>query len=138
MSAAILEGFFHHLEGLGISPPLPIAYPSITFTPPDEGMWLEVSWFPNDPQDPVWDNNGCVLAMGYFQVLVGYRPGYGQLPAMDIADAVATHFPKGTMLGPVPVSIAPSVAPQVVDKDKLFIPVRIRYRGFINPATGGY
>lgn len=139
MSAAILEGFLQHLEGLGLSPPLPVYYPSVTEgAPPANGMWLEATWFPNQPQDPFWNDDGCVLALGYFQILVGYRVGAGQLPAAHVADAICTFFAKGTILGPVPVSAPPFQAPQVVDKDKIFIPVRIPYRGFVNPASGGY
>lgn len=114
---------------LGISPELPIAWPGISFDPSDTGMWLEVSLFPNEPLDPVWDSDGCALQRGFLQVLVGYRPGLGQVRASEIADAVITHFGKGTALGPVIVKKKPWQSPPLTDPEKLYIPITIPYTG---------
>lgn len=130
MTTEILEACFGRMQTLGLSPALPIAWPGIHFTPPDSGMWLEVKLFPNEPLDPSWNNDACTLARGFFQVMVGYRPGTGQVAASRIADAVCAHFAKGTDLGPVRVLKKPWQSPELTDTDKIFIPVTIPYRGF--------
>lgn len=117
------------METLGISPALPIAWPGIHFTPPATGMWLEAKLFPNEPRDLAWDADGCALQRGFLQVMVGYRPGGGQVNASQIADAVITHFSKATELGPVRVSKMPYQTPPLTEADKLYIPVTVPYRG---------
>lgn len=106
-------------------------WPSITSEPPGTGMWLEAKLFPNEPMDPVWNNNGCHLARGFFQVIVGYRPGTGEIEASAIADVVIAHFAKGTQLGPVRVSKIPWRSPAIIDGSKCLIPVTVPYRDFV-------
>lgn len=130
MSATdILEACLARMETLGISPALPIAWPGIVFTPPGTGMWLEAKLFPNEPRDLAWDADGCALQRGFLQVMVGYRPGGGQVNASQVADAVIAHFPKATELGPVRVSKRPYQTPPLTEADKLYIAVTIPYSG---------
>lgn len=126
----ILEGCLERLQSIGLSPVIPIAWPGVNFTPPAEGMWLEAKLFPNEPMDPSWNNDSCTIARGFFQVIVGYRPGTGEIAASTIADAVIAHFAKGTELGPVRVIKKPWRSPAIEDGAKSLIPVTIPYRGF--------
>lgn len=132
MSTAILTACIQRLDELGISPALPIAWPGVNFNPPDEGMWLEAKLFPNEPTDPVWNADGCYNARGFFQVLVFYRPGVGQVQPSEIADLIIAHFPKASYLGPVRVLKTPWQSPSVTDGDKLFIPITIPYSGLVS------
>lgn len=138
MSTAILTACLDRLLTLGLSPMPPIAWPGGSYNPPDQGMWLEVKLFPNEPVDPVWNSDGCYNAIGFFQVLVGFRPGAqaeasGRLiDASELADLVINHYSKGTFLGPVRVLKTPWQSPPVTESDKLFIPVTIPYRGLVS------
>lgn len=123
----ILTAGIEHLQDLGLTHP--VAWPGITFTPPATGMWVEFSHFPNEGRDLVWDNDGCQQARGFFQAMVGYRPGLGNVQASELADLIIDHFVKGTVLGPVRVMKKPWQSPPIVEGDKLYIPVTIRYSG---------
>lgn len=129
MTTSILTACLQRLETLGISPELPIAWPGINFTQPDTGMWLEAKLFPNEPMNYSMDNDGCHAARGFFQVIVGYRPGVGQINPSLIADAVIAHFSKGTPLGPVRVVKSPWQSPEITEGSFLMIPVTIPYYG---------
>lgn len=94
-------------------------------------MWLEAKLFPNEPLDPSWGNESCHMARGFFQVVVGYRPGTGQVRPLEVAEVICAHFGKGVTLGPVRVRKAPWPSPEITDSDKLLIPVTIPYAGFV-------
>lgn len=126
MTTAILQGGIDHLKLLNLQQP--IAWPDVNFNPPDSGMWVELNLFPNEPLDPVWDNDGCVVTRGFLQILVGYRPGMGRIQASNLADSIIAHFSKGTHLGPVRVLKKPWQSTPVIDSDKIFIPITISYR----------
>lgn len=94
-------------------------------------MWLEAKLFPNEPLDPFWNNGASMQARGFFQVMVGYRPGVGQIGPSEVADAICAHFSKGTALGPVRVRKSPWQSPEITDSDKSLIPITIPYMGFV-------
>lgn len=132
MSTAILEAFILRLKTFSYSPQPAIKDPNIKFNPPGVGMWLEPSYFPNEPDNEPWDDDGCRMYRGFCQVMIGYRSDIGQLAPSRLADAIIAHFPKGTQLGPVGVYKKPWQRPAVKDLDKSsqnFIPVTIPYRG---------
>ncbi len=126
----ILEAAFLKLESFIYLPQPEIMWPGVQEDPPAEGMWLEPNLFPNEPGDIAWDNDACVDTMGFFQILVYYRPGQGQIEPSELADTLIALFPKGSDFGPVRIRKRPWQSPAIVeDASKIFIPVTIPYRG---------
>ena len=131
MSTNILRACFDLLDTLSYSPMPEILWPGKQQKPPEEGFWLEAGYFPNEPQDDTWGADSCAEDRGFFQVLVGYRKGAGEIAPSELADAVVALFPKATSLDGVQVRKRATRGPAFVDQgDKLFIPVTIYYRGF--------
>jgi hypothetical protein len=126
----ILTAAFDHLIAFVYSPQPEIMWPGIQSTPPEAGMWLEPGFFPNEPDDIAWDDDSCVDTRGFFQILVYFRPGQGQIDPSELADALIAHYPKGTELGAVRVRKRPWQSPAVTDDaSKLFIPITVPYMG---------
>lgn len=129
-TTAIIEAAFQLLETFTYLPQPAILYPGIQSEPPQTGMWLQPSVFPNEPADIAWENDACVDTRGFFQVLVYFRPGQGLIDPSELADALIAFFPKGSTLGPVRVLKRPWQSPAVTeDASKLFIPVTVPYKG---------
>ena len=128
----ILSACLARLALFVASPGYPVAWPGVHLDPPNTGYWLEPRFFPNEPTNYGWDDAACINAVGFFQVLVMYRPGGGQINASDIADDVIDYFAKGQVLGPVRVYKKPHQSPAVMLDDKSYIPVTIQYRGLIS------
>lgn len=129
-STDILEASMQKLTLFSYSPQPEIMWPGKQQDPPEEGMWLEPGFFPNEPVDPVWDNNACVDTRGWFQIMVYFRPGQGQIEPSELADALIAFFPKGSDLGPVRVRKRPWQSPMVTeDPSKLYILVTVPYKG---------
>ena len=129
-TTSIMRAAFDKLNEFVHEPQPEIIWPGHKDVPPDNGMWLEPGFFPNEPEDITWDT-GCVDTRGFFQVLVYYRPGQGQIEPSELADALIAHFPKGLRLGSVRVRKLPWQSPSITDRDgsKLFIPVTVSYKG---------
>lgn len=133
-TTAILEAFATRLDAFTYSPQPPIAWPGVKFKPPASGMWLEASLFPGDPESLAWENDSPNEVRGFCQILIGYRPGLGEVAASQLADALLAWFAKGTPLGPVRVSRTPTRAPSLPDEgNKIFIPVTIPYLAIVAP-----
>lgn len=128
MSTDILTACLTRLQSFSYSPAPAIMWPNVQSTPPDTGLWLEPGYFPNKPIDEAWDA-GCAETRGFFQILVGFRKGTGEIIASELADAVIAHFPKTTDLGGVLVRERPTRGPAYNDDDKVFIPITIYYIG---------
>ena len=126
----ILQAALTKLETFVYAPQPQILWPGIQETPPQTGMWLQPSLFPNEPGDIAWDDDACVDTRGFFQILIYFRPGQGQIDPSELADALIAHYPKGSVLGPVRVRKRPWQSPAVTqDASKLFIPVTVPYQG---------
>ena len=126
----ILAAFFARLGTFDYSPEIPVLWPGVKQDPPDSGYWFEASVFPNEPRNLAWNDDAPQLSVGFCQVLVGYRPGSGEIGPSEAADALLDHFPKGLELGGVRVTKKPWRSPSFVeDGARLFIPVTIPYIG---------
>ncbi len=126
----ITQAAFEKLKTFEYEPQPAILWPGKQETPPESGMWLQPSVFPNENGDIAWDNDSCVDTRGWVQVLVYFRPGQGIIEPSQLADALIAFFPKGMTLGVVRVRKRPWQAPYVKeDSSKLFIPVTIPYMG---------
>lgn len=106
---------------------LPIAWPGVNFTPPSSGMWLEVRFFPNEPNNI--SLSGKQQYIGFMQVSVFVRPGSGIASAISEAEAVQAHFPKALTLSSVTVRQKPYISPPIDEGDRIQIPVTIPYQG---------
>jgi len=129
---AVYDEFAERLADFAaeFSPPLPVAYPNVPFTPPAAGIWLELRWFPNETNTyGMADDNLCVTLAGFGQVSVCDRPGAGLAAAGDVADAVVDWFAKGTSLGVARVERQPWVSSVVQGDDRVMLPVTVRWRG---------
>lgn len=129
-STNILVAAIDRLEAFVYAPQPPILWAGRQETPPNTGMWLQPKMFSNEPNDIAWDNDGCVDTRGFFQILVYFRPGQGQIAPSELADALIAWFPKGLDLGPVRVNKRPWQSPMITeDASKLYIPVTVSYKG---------
>jgi len=132
-TTSIITAFFERLAAFDTSPEVPVMWPGVNHEPPSSGYWFEASAFPNEPTNLAWNDDGEIMARGFCQVLIGYRPGDGEIGASELADDLIAHFPKGLELGGVRVTKKPWRAPAVVeDGARLFIPVTIPYIGVTN------
>lgn len=115
------------------SPPLPIAFPGVQFTPPDAGAWLEAMFFPNETQNYGVGNSGPSQHRGFFQLAVAVRKGVGLVPPAEVAGAVLAMFEKGTLWGPARVYRKGWISSVVQGSgvaekvDRLILPVTIPY-----------
>lgn len=98
--------------------------------PPSDNLWVEVSHFPSEPIEHFWGNMAQIVLRGYFQILVCTRPNRGVL-AQQEASRIAGHLPKGTQIGAVYTDRHGVIAPMLVDDDRIVVPVRIHYQGFV-------
>lgn len=115
----------------GLSPPMAVSYPGISFTPPAEGMWLEVRWFPNETQNYGIPNAGPFLMQGFGQVSACYRIGSGIVGGLSVAGAIVSALGKGTVLGRVKVERQPWISAVITEDDRLMHPITIPYRGLV-------
>lgn len=137
VAPAVYDAFAQRLSAFasGFSPPLQVAFPGVSFTPPDEGLWLEAAFFPNATQNYGLGEAGPFLHQGFVQATVCARPGGGILAPMEVAGAVGDFFRKGTVLGPVKVEQPPSLMTPVERPDRLLHPVSIPYRALLTDAN---
>lgn len=126
----IIQAAFDRLLVFVHVPQPEIMWPGLQEEPPENGLWLQPGFFPNEPSDIAWDNEACVDTRGFFQILVYFRPGQGQLDPSELADALIAHYPKGLSLGPVRIRKRPWQSPMITeDASKLYIPVTMSYKG---------
>ncbi|MGA0604859.1 phage tail terminator-like protein [Phenylobacterium sp. VNQ135] len=125
--AALLE----RLTSLEVgSPPLPIAYPDVSFDPATDapqGKYLEAGYFRNAP---AWEGlSEGVLDQGLLVVSVVWPKGQGVIAMNAAAQAVADHFPKGLTLksGSTAVKInrEPVIASPLTEGDKTIVAISI-------------
>lgn len=124
-NAEITQAFFEKVSGAALG--YPIAYPSITFTPPDSGNWLELSFMPNNGIDQGL-SSATVISQGLLQVNICGKPNGGLIPLQTISDTVAALFVKNTVLsGLVRVSRTPYTTDIISLDDRQLLPLTIEY-----------
>lgn len=129
---AIYDAFCGLLSAFAaqLSPPLAVAFPGVGFTPPTEGMWLELVWIPNETQNYGIADDGPSLLQGLAQVNVCYRPGRGIVDGLAMVNAVIVAFGKGTEFGTMRVNRKPWCASPINDPERVMHPITIPWRGF--------
>lgn len=124
-NAEIAEAFFTQIKSANLG--YPIAYPSISFTPPDSGNWLELSFMPNDGIDQ-GIKSPTVLKQGLLQVNICGKPNGGLIPLQDISEQVAAVFPKNQIIsGNVRVSKTPYNTDIISIDDRQLLPLTVMY-----------
>lgn len=137
VAAAVYDAFALRLGSFasGFSPPLPVSFPGVPFTPPDTGMWLEAAFFPNTTANYGLGEAGPFLHQGFLQASVCVRPVSGILAPLEVAGALGDYFRKGTVIGPVKIEQPPSAMSPVVLPDRLVQAVSIPYRALLADAN---
>ena len=108
----------------------PTSWPGLDFTAPASGVWLEVSFFPNEGIDDGLGYDSTTIPQGIFQVTAATRPGDGVFPVTNAAQEVQAVFSKGTTIStPVRVQRSPYQMDPIFEGDRMMIPVTITYSG---------
>ena len=124
-NAEITQAFFEVVDGAGLG--LPIAYPSITFTPPSSGQWLELSFMPNSGIDQGL-SSPTLISQGLLQVNICGKTNCGLIPLQTTSDTVAALFPKNSVLsGLVRISKTPYSTDIISLDDRQILPLTIMY-----------
>lgn len=78
------------------SPTLPVAYPEVgeTFSPPADGRYLEVAFYPNRPLMEGLAA-GVKIDQGLLQITVVWPKNDGLVRPLEVAEIVKAHFAKG-------------------------------------------
>jgi hypothetical protein len=113
------------------SPPLTVAYPNISFTPPDSGQWLELQFFPNETRNAVMGDDGPSDHVGFFQLGCCERPGIGLSSVATLAGLVIAAFPKGTEFSVGRLDRKPWISSVLEDDARVMLPVTIPYRATV-------
>jgi hypothetical protein len=138
VEAQIGEALFARLAALTLSPVLLVAYPNAVFPPAGSDKpttYLKASLLRVGAQGigiSAWDEHAGILQV---DVLSGSQSG--EVKPLQIADAVAAWFGRGTRLtnGSVQVDVyeTPRIGPAIADDGNGYeqIPVSVRYRTFV-------
>ena len=127
----IETALFERVASLTLSPVLPVAWPNVNFTPPDDGKYLEVSHFPNGVSRYALGGGNASSRIGLLQLTVVTPLNQGPANATAIAGEVAAHFNDATVMfegvAKVFVTKAPELAPAIKSDVSWSVPVTISY-----------
>lgn len=127
MNADIMQAFFTALDDAAFG--YPIAWPNVSFDPPNSGIWLEVTHFPNRGIDDSLSSKN-IIRQGILQVTVMGRQNTGVFDLEQAAAEVAAVFPKLTALSDVKVSRVPYTTTAIAVSDgRVELPLTIEYSG---------
>ncbi|MBI5111862.1 MAG: DUF4128 domain-containing protein [Rhodovulum sp.] len=124
----IAEALFDRLRTMpGV---LPIAWPNVPFTPPDDQRYLRAYVLPGQPEGI--DLSGRHIRRGgILQVSVCWPRGAGLTAPREMAGAIADRFALGTILEfgglRIRISRPPRIAPEIIEDVVVQIPVSITY-----------
>jgi len=128
----IYDAFATLVGAFAASQGLPCSMPGVAFTPPVEGRWLELQWFPNETQNYGMDDDGPSLMQGFGQLSACYRPGAGIMVGTALTDAIIAAFGKGTAFAGMRVYRKPWTSSIIQDPERHMHPVTIPWRGFVS------
>lgn len=119
----IIEATAFYANEIGITE---VAYPNMTFTPPDSGFWIELTVFPN-PVDPDLTGN-YVAQRGIWQINVCARKEIGILDLYNKADELLAAGPvKGVSENGLVITTAPRILSAIQMDDRFILPITIEY-----------
>lgn len=118
-----------------LSPVISISYENATFTPVTGTPYLQVNLLPNTPDNSIM-GQAVYFERGIFQVTLAYPLGAGTLAAGSRAQAIRTHFKRGTTLVESGVTVivtsTPRISPAMIDADRYRVPISIEYQAQIS------
>ncbi len=121
------------VEALVLSPPLPVAWPNETFSPPLSG-YLRVTWIPNINRRLFLKGSDPHQRLSLLQVDVFAKKNQPVAVALEIAGQVAVHFPADLRMTAYGVTArvtkAPEIAQPIDDTTHLMVPVTISIEAF--------
>ena len=127
---AIHEAIYGQVGALGATLNIPVAYPSVNFTAPNSGQWLELVVLPNGNLNQPINSQSTPLPKGLFRVNVcsSLRED-NSITLFDMADTVAAAFPIGLpLLGHVVrIGAWPEIDDLMVNDGVMRVPVRMAY-----------
>jgi len=133
VEAKIANALLARLASFTHSPPLPVSYPGIAFTPPS-GIYLHATLLSNANRNQFVGDHSSTEHRGILQVSVMAPRGSGIVAGMEIAGKIASHFERASHISGdgvvVHVSGRPSVATAIQEPDRINIPVSIFYFAF--------
>ncbi|MBO9766516.1 MULTISPECIES: phage tail terminator-like protein [Xanthomonas] len=129
-NTAIYDAFAGLVGAFATAQGLPCSYPGLAFTPPTDGAWLELQWFPNETQNYGMADDGPSLLQGFGQLSACYRPGGGIMVGTRITDQIIAAFAKGTNFAGMRVYRMPWTSTIIQDPERHMHPVTIMWRGF--------
>lgn len=124
------------VDTIVLTPVLSVAYPDVTFTPPNDNKYLEIIHIPNDVDNYAWDNEDAEIYKGLLNINIHWSGNVGNVPVKNIADNIINnYFSKGTILtqGSTKVHIykKPSVSAPIKNGAYRFVTVKISYQTMI-------
>ena len=133
VDSKIATALFNRLKALTFTPTLTIAWPNVRFDKPATGKYLEVNLLPNDTEG--FGLGGTRVFMGFFQVNVTWPLNVGLIQPRDTASAIQDQFAKGTRLEydgvQVEINDPPYQGRELIEEERLIIPVSVPYRAHI-------
>lgn len=130
--ALIADALLWHLSQIALSPPRPIAWPGVRFTPAVGTPYLFAAHLPNMTTPTGLAFDAAREFRGLFQVSVFWPAGQGIVEPMELAGEVAAHFASGTRVERgglvVEVNRPPEIAPPIEQPDWIQVPLTIRWR----------
>lgn len=110
----IMTALYRHMSGFVPSPSVPIVYPrSVAFSP--DGPYIAVYYQPNGAIRQHISSDGIHRFIGLMQVSVFWTKGDGETAPMDMASAIADHFPADLSLIEDDVTVRITKRPDIVD-----------------------
>lgn len=131
-AADIAQALFGHIRGMGSTQP--IAYPNVSFAPPDDGKFLSVAFMPNRVRGDMIRFEDANEATGLLQIAVYWPLNAGMIAPQRVADSIITHFARGTVINAdgfaVRVIEDPWSSTPLTDESRAMIPVTIPWRAY--------
>lgn len=119
-----------------MTPPISTAYENTNFKPVDGQPYQRVQVTPLSPDNPTLGDD-YYRERGEFQVFLAYPVNKGAADALLRAEAVQTHFKRGTVLqeGNIRLHIlkTPTVSGSIISGDRYVVPVIIQYEAEVIP-----
>ena len=118
-----------------LTPTFPTAYENDKFKPTNGTDYQECALLPANPDNAVM-GSGFYQELGVFQVVLKYRLGIGSKDIQTRAEAIRTHFKRGTTMLQDGITVivknTPAIASGFRDGDRWCVPVSISYQADIN------
>jgi hypothetical protein len=109
-------------------PKVPIAFEGVSFTKPNDGVFLEAFLIPSITLDTAVDGSRQRL-LGMFQVNCWARSGKGMRQVEALAQSIINLFPLLPKTGAVSIEKTPNAESHILDSAGwIIVPVTISYR----------